>query len=112
MLPSVGLVLSVEMIRDGGSLAATFQGTDGCEYLLFLPIRRNKKGPGVAFGPGYDEPLIIDQLVQREIPINWHQAEMLLSQIRPLLERESDQKWFAFMSEVVRLRGTYPRDKA
>ncbi len=112
MIPAIGLVHSVEMIRDGGSLAAIFQGTDGCEYWLFLPIRRNKKGPDAALGPGYDEPLILDQLVQREIPITWHQAEMLLSQIRPLLEHESDLKRFAFMSEVVLLRGAYPLDKA
>ena len=32
MLSSIGLVLSVEMIRDGGSLAAVFQGSNGHKY--------------------------------------------------------------------------------
>ncbi|WP_395732549.1 hypothetical protein [Prosthecobacter sp.] len=112
MIPAIGLVLSVEMIRDGGSLAATFQGTDNCEYWLFLPLRRNKTGPDALLGPGYEEPLILDRLIPREIPITWQQAEILLSQMKPLLEHERDLKWFAFMSEVVRLRGAYPRDKA
>ena len=34
MLPSIGLLLSVEMIRDGGSLAASFQGSNGAVFHL------------------------------------------------------------------------------
>jgi hypothetical protein len=105
MLPAIGLVLSVEMIRDGGSLAAIFQGKDSCEYWLFLPLRRNKVGPAAADGPGYEPPIIIDRLGQREIPVSWQQAETLLFQIRPMLAREQDRRWFEVMSAVVRNRG-------
>jgi hypothetical protein len=96
MLPSIALVFSVEMIRDGGSLAATFQGTDGCEYWLFLQVR---------IGDGFEEPVILDRLTQRKIPITWQQAESLLNQVHPHLSKDRDLYWFSVMKEAVEAKG-------
>ena len=105
MLPAIGLVSSVEMIRDGGSLAAVFQGTDSCEYWVCLPIRLDKLASAGWERIGYENPVVVDRLAQRQIPITWQQAQIFLSQMRPLLCRERDLHWFEVMFEAVRLQG-------
>jgi hypothetical protein len=109
MLPSIGILFSVEMIRDGGSLAATFQGSDGCKYWLFLQVRLNKLPSGELERVAYEEPVVIDRLAEKGIPVTWPQARVLLAQIRPLLHKERDQKWFEIMQEVVLTEGALPR---
>jgi hypothetical protein len=108
MIPSINVVLSVEMIRDGGSLAATFLGSDGCEYWVFLPVRINKLASGEWQRTGYEEPVILDRLTQRNIPITWQHAQIFLAQMLPLLRNESDLKWHAIMTEALSSKGALP----
>lgn len=108
MIPPVGLVHSVEMIRDGGSLAAVFQGTDGCEYWVCLPVRQHRLPSGEWERTGYKDPAVVDRLAQRQLPISWQQAQVFLSQVRPLLHAERDFRWFQILSEAVQLQGALP----
>ena len=108
MIPAVGLVLSVEMLRDSGSLAAVFQGTDGCEYWVCLPIRLRKLPGGEWERLGYQDPVVLDRLTDRQFPILWSQARTFLSQVRPLLRTERDICWFNILSEAVQLQGALP----
>src|SRR5215475_11958739 len=108
MLPSIGIVLSVEMIRDGGSLAATFRGADGCEYWLFLQVRLNKLSSGEHERVGYEGPVVLDRLAGREISISWQQARVLFAQMGPLLQDERDRKWFPIMEEALLAEGALP----
>jgi hypothetical protein len=43
MLPTVTTVLGIEMIRDGGSLTASFHADDGSKWLLF-PSKASQTG--------------------------------------------------------------------
>ena len=45
VLPHVRKVVSVEMIRDGGSYAATFESDGGDSYMLFIEIEFVNCGP-------------------------------------------------------------------
>jgi len=65
MIPAISHVLSVEMIRDGGSLAADFCGADGCEYRLFFPIDLSMNTVGLPEQRGYLAPIILDRLYGR-----------------------------------------------
>jgi hypothetical protein len=96
------------MVRDGGSLAATFQGSDGCEYWLFLKVRINKLSSGDWERVGYEAPVIIDRLAWRAIPITWQHARVFLAQMRPLLRDERDRKWYGIMEEAVLAEGPLP----
>jgi len=110
MLPSIGMLLSVEMIRDGGSLAATFQGSDGCEYWLFVQVRLNKLSSGEHERVGYEGPVVLDRLAGRQISVTWQQARVLLAQMRPLLQDDRDRKWFEIIREALLAEGALPSD--
>lgn len=108
MLPAIGLVHSVEMIRDGGSLAATFQGSDCCDYWLFLEVQIRKHPSGEWERLGYADPVIIDRLIGTSTPINWQHAQIFLKQIRSMVFAERDVKWLECMEMVIATHGQVP----
>lgn len=61
MIPSIALVYSVEMIRDGGALAAIFQGANGSEYWLFFRLRHRTLTSGMFERLGYERPLALER---------------------------------------------------
>ncbi|MBN3726531.1 hypothetical protein [Burkholderia sp. Ac-20379] len=76
MLPSIPLCLGVKKIRDGGSLIASFQGSNGQVYWLMLPIDRS--GAEVF---GYFPPLVVERPFGCDIEISWQHARILFEQI-------------------------------
>jgi hypothetical protein len=108
MLPAIGLVQSVEMIRDGGSLAASFDGADGSPYSLLLKVRIGERAGGGAERLGYEAPVIFDAVSRQEIQVSWNHAQVLLGQIARLIDGEEDLKWLRAMEEVVASRGGLP----
>ena len=109
MLPSIAIVDSVEMIRDGGSLAALFRGPDGCQYSLFLALRTRDLPAGAVERVGYAEPIIVNRLTGLADPISWQHADIFLNQIGRLIEPEHDMKWLAIMRDVVSTKGQLPQ---
>lgn len=110
MLPPVVIVDSVEMIRDGGSLAAIFHGGDSCEYWLFFEIRMSNSKPNVAERLGYSEPKIVNRHTSTEVGIAWEHAAMMLRQIEKLTHRDHDRLWLKKMQTVADSRGTLPNE--
>ena len=108
MLPSIALLSSVEMIRDGGSLAAIFQGPNGSEYWLFLKVRLRELPTGEVERLGYEEPIVIERLTGISTGMSWHHANILLSQMRPLLREEAHRKWLEAMYESTQANGKLP----
>jgi len=108
MLPSIAVIDSVEMIRDGGSLAAVFHGTDSCEYLLFLEILSRELESGDIERLGYAAPKIVSRFTKSALPITWQHASVLLGQIGGMIRRENDLKWHALMTQVVETEGELP----
>ena len=58
---SVRLFTDFELIRDGGSLLATFESGDGgCHFLLFHIRSADGPGPNEATRMGFERPVTID----------------------------------------------------
>ncbi len=108
MLPSITFVSSVEMIRDGGSLAAIFQGANGSEYWLFFKAVIRELPTGEHERVGYERPVVVEQQVGNEIEVSWQHAEILLNQMRPLLREEAHRTWLEAMYAAARTNGQLP----
>jgi hypothetical protein len=100
MLPPIVIVDGVEMIRDGGSLAAIFHANDSCEYWLFFEIRMFKSNPNVAERLGYAEPKVVNRYTNIEVGITWEHAAMMLRQIEKLTHINHDLQWLKKMQAV------------
>ena len=108
MLPSISLVLSVEMVRDGGSLAAVFQGSNGAVYWLFFPLRHQRLASGIFERLGYENPQVVERLTGVAVEISWQHAIVLLNQIRPLVPEHYDLQWLEAMSVTASTEGALP----
>lgn len=108
MLPSITFVNSVEMIRDGGSLAASFQGENGSEYWLFYRLLHRTLPTGIFERLAYAKPVVVDRQVGTEFEISWEQALILIHQIRPLLRTAQDDEWLDAMQATALAEGKLP----
>ena len=108
MLPPIAIVVSVEMIRDGGSLAASFCGPHGDRWWLLLKIRMADLPTGERGRVGYSEPVALDRLTGVEHALSWTQAGILLRQMKPMLSSDDARFWFAVMERVVSTEGELP----
>jgi hypothetical protein len=110
MLPSIALVLGVEMIRDGGSLAAVFQGANGAEYSLYFPLRHRTLPSGVFERLGYAKPLVIERQAAIEVEVSWPHATALINQIRPLVLEPRHLGWLDAMASTAAAEGVLPHN--
>jgi hypothetical protein len=108
LTPSFSLLLSVEMLRDGGSLAAMFQGADSAEYWLVLPVRTRELPSGSIERIGYDMPVLVDRQTGQEKQVSWQHARTILSQARAMLQAEDDRQWLEYMVETASKEGLLP----
>ena len=108
MLPSIALVDSIEMIRDGGSLAAIFQGENGSEYWLLFKVSMRALPSGETERLRYERPVIVERQVGSEIEISWQHAKILLNQMRPMLHEESHRQWLEAMYASAETAGQLP----
>ena len=110
MLPSIALVNSVEMVRDGGSLAAIFQGSNGAEYWLLFKVNLRELPSGEVERLGYANPVVFERQVGDETEISWQHAKVLLNQMRPALREETHRKWLAVMCATAETSGQLPSE--
>jgi hypothetical protein len=108
MLPSISLVLGVEMVRDGGSLAAIFEGSNGAEYSLFFPLRHQLLPSGVFERLGYGQPIVIERRASIQIEVSWQHALILIHQVRPLIREPRQIKWLNAMEATAKAEGVLP----
>src|SRR5277367_3429281 len=135
MLPDVRRFISVEMIRDGGSFAAKFEGSDAKQYILFTKILFADVGPPKKDEHGYhqemelvgyDEPVIIDcdpakrpqdtekvrysELSGPASRVRWDQARKIIGTIGDLAHGLSpiDADWLKRMTAIVEGDGRPP----
>jgi hypothetical protein len=110
MLPSIGLVLSVEMIRDGGSLVAMFQGSNGAEYWLFFELDARELPTGQLERVAYKEPVVVERQVGLPVAVSWEHAKIMLHQMRPLVPDTSSLKWLGIMEATAETHGGLPTE--
>ena len=108
MLPPIAVVDSVEMIRDGGSFAAIFHGSDSCEYWLFFKILTRELNDQTIERLGYATPKIVNRHTNIEVPITWAHASTLLNQIGTMIHQSEDLKWHGMMQNIAISNGPLP----
>jgi len=105
MLPPVTLVDSVEVIRDGGSLGASFQCANGSSYGLLFRIHFSDAAAGFREALGYLTPVLVDGLSRTEITLSWQHASALLSQMKPLLRDNAHAATLDVMLDIASQEG-------
>jgi hypothetical protein len=119
MLPSIAAVDSVEVLRDGGSLAATFVGSNGSRYGLHMALISDRGPAGELNRRGYGRPVVFERLEFRdqgsfgwrsinEVELSWSHASVFLHQLRPHVQDERDAHCLAMMLESVEGEGKLP----
>jgi hypothetical protein len=106
MLPSITRSDSVEMLRDGGSLCASFVGADGSQYWLLVPIDPASSDSASFEARRYAEPVVVDRPdAAKPIQVSWDHAAILLRQIVSMLPAGRPRSWIAPMTECLTRRG-------
>lgn len=121
-LPKAHRAEDVEMIRDGGSFAATFSDISSHRYILFFKIRNTQEG-GLYTPKQHLAPFIIDlaptlrpegygELTGPRTPVSWESARKILRDIRAdksdlMASRRSlyYEKWLKEMIDVANRNG-------
>jgi hypothetical protein len=104
MLPPIDNFSAAEMIRDGGSLAASFHCTDGVQYWLYLEVILQ---PGSSERLGYSQPQVVNRLQGTAVTISWQHALALVHQLQSLSSRPNDP-WLSAMEESIKGQGRLP----
>ena len=126
MLPAVRKVEDVELIRDGGSFAATFESDGGERYILFVEIDPEISVLRDRTLARYNEPVLIDcdpakrpqntatvfysELGGPSVPISWSEARSLFGEISKHAQLATPIRtgWLLEMVDVV-ARGGRPK---
>lgn len=135
MLPTISNVQSIEMIRDGGSLAAKFDTADGATYILLLKIRMEIGDDPTITGEyeettvaslGYDQPVLIDCDPAKRPPdtdamvhsassgpcqlLSWSEARSIFEGIERVVGAlaENPLKWLHMMGFTIQNDGCLP----
>ncbi len=126
ILPTICRALDVEMIRDGGSLAATFEDESGHRHILFTRIKIVDRDPLTIERAGYELPILIDcgpakrppdtdqkkysELSGPKTHLTWDQARIFMALARGLVEGLDQwrRKWLDYMDYVVTNDGGIP----
>ena len=96
------------MIRDGGSLAAVFQGSNGSDYWLLFKVDLKTLPSGKTERLGYSSPVVVDKLTGTAMPVSWQHAIALLHQMTPLLFEAHHRKWLHAMETTAEGLGRLP----
>ncbi len=102
MLPALTRAVEVEMIRDGGSYAATFCDEEGARHILFTRIKHIDRSETTKEKIGYEQPILIDcnptkrppntdtgiygDLSGPSLAITWAEARAIMALTRGLAE--------------------------
>ena len=89
------------MLRDGGSIAAIFQGADASEHWLVLRVRTRELTSGKWERLGYETPVLVDRQTGLETQVSWQHARSILNQARSMLRTEEHGQWLDRMAEAV-----------
>jgi hypothetical protein len=124
-LPEPVRVASIDVARDGGSLAAAFAARDGGHFTLWLKLRPDRSTPRDWC---YDAPLLerrvphlyTDKLTggqhgyetREDTPLSWDDGAALLDRLAPLPVEQPHERHGEFLAEMHRIvaaRGVLPK---
>ena len=96
----------MDIIRDGGSLAAAFLGSDAVEYWLMFKVQMEKDSAGKWVRSKYSEPQIVNRQAGTNTIISWQHARVFLNGLRGMLKKDTDLKYWQLMADVAELDGS------
>ena len=105
MLPTIGTALSAELIRDGGSLCASFLGADSATYWLLFKLIIVDTSPGYREAKHYATPVILDRLSGTSVSITWDHAKAMLGEISSLLSKQTHHEAVDSMLDIAQNEG-------
>lgn len=105
MIPHPNHLLSAELIRDGGSLGASFVDAKGYSQRLMFVVRRRNLSSGYSEREGFEPPVLLDQLTDTVIHLTWSAASTLVRALQPLARVERDRMWLQAMLDVAAAEG-------
>ena len=119
MLPSISTVGDIEMIRDGGSLQASFFGPNGSLHCLYFRLASQLDSQGKHKRSGYSSPIVFERLEFRhltsfewqsvnEVEVSWEHAAVILHQFHSHPLSDAQVRWLNVMEEVASLKGGTP----
>lgn len=80
-------ILSVEKLRDGGSLIISFQAGDSCEYWLMFP-KAGYEGGNVIF----NSPVLINRTTSIEVELEWSHANAWLHKLETYIIKSNEHQ--------------------
>ncbi|WP_163831837.1 hypothetical protein [Spartinivicinus ruber] len=93
---NINHVLSVEELRDGGSLIISFQSDDSCEYWLML-TKFSDSGKGVIHG----SPVLINRTTSVEVSLDWNAANVWLHKLEAYITNSEQLGIIEKMKSVI-----------
>ncbi|MER8523191.1 hypothetical protein [Mesorhizobium sp. M0598] len=125
MLPNLSRFVDIEMLRDGGSLTATFNDDDH-NHILLLQIVHEADQNSQASYARYHDPVLINcniklrprasagmiysELSDPQTPITWEEAGVLIGMASlPGNSPSWRLQWLAMMKEAVANKGSAKR---
>ncbi|WP_144395075.1 hypothetical protein [Pleionea sediminis] len=89
-------VLSVEVLRDGGSLVVSFQSDDSCEYWLMFPIESFDLK-----SPVFKEPVLVNRTTSIEVGLSYNSAQAWLNRLATFIVEPEQKKVLSKMQGIV-----------
>ena len=106
MLPPVTRVFSVEMIRDGGSLAATYGSGNGAEYCLFFPVRIEAVDSDHTRISGWESPELLERGTGLKTQLSWDHAKTFIGQLKPQVHDPREAALLDAMRDIAAASGS------
>lgn len=88
-------ILSVEKLRDGGSLIVSFQADDSCEYWLMLAVKVSDEA-----NCDFNSPALVNRTMGIEADLGWFGAKSWLQRLKSHID-ESDHQLFNTIWSIV-----------
>jgi len=92
----INQILSVEKLRDGGSLIVNFQSDDSCSYWLMLPIANFESE-----NPKFKEPVLVNRTTSIEVDLSWSSAHAWLNRLATFINDSEDKELVNRMLDIV-----------
>ena len=89
-------ILSVEMLRDGGSLIVSFQSDDSCEYWIMFPIANFEPK-----NPIFKAPVLVNRTTNIEVHLSYSSAHAWLSRLATFISEREDKELLNRMLDIV-----------
>ena len=88
-------IFRFERLRDGGSLIASFQSEDSCEYWVMFPIANFEPE-----NPQISEPVLVNRTTGVEVDLSLDGAKQWLKTLEPYFQERTELQHVSKKTEI------------